>query len=582
MSAVQELQGQCKHQHVYRVKRIAEILEPPAVVSLPPAVQPDGDERQQRKALLADLKRSAEQLHRVHQAAQHLDIEPVQREQLPCQAPPCPTTEEVENQHRQHADSVVIDHAEDPQHRPRQNDADCGRRKQGGILLSAHRFQQMHPQKAHQQRPDHILVYRVKPCPAAHQIERDLGQHGENQHPQCVLPEAVGVEVPLHRHKGKDGVSQSACTGQPLLRRQQRGPEVVHQHKGHSQNVQARRADVKAACAGGKVFLIRHTVIPLQLLLCGAAASVDALTFDCDLYHAVPFVFKQVVGLLDPAQGVSVGDERFRIQLALCDEAQRFLTVAAIDTARLEGQVLAVHLRQRQGLRRVIQRDHRHDGVGSCTLPRKAEGGGCACDLQNHIGAAVRAVGLHKGSALLRCDRQHLGIMLPQKADAAGVLFADDDPLRLFEHNAEQGAYSRRSGADDEDGILLGDLRDARRPVAGGEDITHQQRLPVCHAVRDPVQPGIGKRHPHIFGLPAVNAAAECPAAVFVSAVVHIALFAEEALPAEGLDIDRHAIPRLYMGHRIADGLDDAHHLMADRDAGYGAGHAAVLDVQIT
>ena len=277
-----------------------------------------------------------------------------------------------------------------------------------------------------------------------------------------------------------------------------------------------------------------------------------------------------------------MGDERLGIQLALCDEAQRFLAVAAIDTARLEGQIFAVHFRQRQGLRRVIQRDHRYNGIGSCTLPRKAEGGGCACDLQNYIGTAVCAVGLHKGSALLRCDRQHLGIMLLQKADAAGVLFADNDPLRLFEHNAEQGAYSCGPGADDEDSVLIGDLRDARRPVAGGEDITHQQRLPVGHAVRDPVQPGIGKRHPHIFGLPAVNAAAECPAAVFVGAVVHIAFLAEEALPAEGLNIDRHTVPRFYMGHRRADSLNDAHHLMTDRDARYGAGHAAVLDVQIT
>ena len=219
----------------------------------------------------------------------------------------------------QHADSVVIDHAEDPQHRPRQNNADCGRRKQGRFLLSAHRFQKMHPQKTHQQRPDHILVYRVKPCSTAHQIERNLGQHGEDQHPQRVFSEAAGVEVPFHRHKGKDGVSQSACTGQPLLRGQQRGPEVVHQHKGHCQNVQARCADVKAACAAGKVFLIRHTVIPLQLLICGAAASVNALTFDCNLYHTVPLVFKQIVGFLDPAQGVSVGDERLGIQLALCD-----------------------------------------------------------------------------------------------------------------------------------------------------------------------------------------------------------------------------------------------------------------------
>ena len=78
----------------------------------------------------------------------------------------------------------------------------------------------------------------------------------------------------------------------------------------------------------------------------------------------------------------------------------------------------------------------------------------------------------------------------------------------FFQHNAEQGAYSCGPGTDDEDGILLGDLRDARRPVAGGEDITHQQRLPVGHAVRDPVQSGIRVGHPDVFRLSPVDPAA--------------------------------------------------------------------------
>ena len=49
-------------------------------------------------------------------------------------------------------------------------------------------------------------------------------------------------------------------------------------------------------------------------------------------------------------------DERFRIQSSLCDQPQCFLTIAAVYTAGLEGEVLAVHIRQRQCLSLVIKR----------------------------------------------------------------------------------------------------------------------------------------------------------------------------------------------------------------------------------
>ena len=50
--SVHEIQRQHEQQHVYRVKGVAGILERFAVAALPPAIQPDGHQRQQRKPLL--------------------------------------------------------------------------------------------------------------------------------------------------------------------------------------------------------------------------------------------------------------------------------------------------------------------------------------------------------------------------------------------------------------------------------------------------------------------------------------------------------------------------------------------------
>lgn len=50
--SVHKIQRQHEQQHVYRVKGVAGILERFAVAALPPAIQPDGHQRQQRKPLL--------------------------------------------------------------------------------------------------------------------------------------------------------------------------------------------------------------------------------------------------------------------------------------------------------------------------------------------------------------------------------------------------------------------------------------------------------------------------------------------------------------------------------------------------
>ena len=66
-------------------------------------------------------------------------------------------------------------------------------------------------------------------------------------------------------------------------------------------------------------------------------------------------------------------DKWFRIQSALCDQPQYFLTIAAVYTAGLEGEVLAVHLRQWQHLWLVVEGYNRYYGVWSCTLPCQLE-----------------------------------------------------------------------------------------------------------------------------------------------------------------------------------------------------------------
>ena len=244
------------------VKGVARILERLAVVTLSPAVQPDGNERQQRQSLLAQLKFHAQQPHGVHQAAQQLHIHPVESQQLPQQTPPFPTTEDIEDQHRQNTGAVVVHHAQRTQRHTGEGHEDEHQQERPALSLPPYRLCQPDTQKPQQQRPDHVLVYRVEPCAAVHQVEGYLGEHREHQHPQGVFLKAVGVEIALHRHEGKDGEGQPPRAGQPFLRRKQGGPEVIHQHKGHGEDMERRRADVKGFFHRYVHVLHGHAVAP--------------------------------------------------------------------------------------------------------------------------------------------------------------------------------------------------------------------------------------------------------------------------------------------------------------------------------
>ncbi len=150
--------------------------------------------------------------------------------------------------------------------------------------------------------------------------------------------------------------------------------------------------------------------------------------------------------------------------------------------------------------------------------------------------------------------------------------FTDDDALGAVQHDAQQRADAGRPCAQNQHGILRGDLRNARRPKAGGQHIAHQQRLLIGNAVRDLVQPLIRKGHPDKLRLPAVDAAAKGPAAVGVGTVVYPALPTEKAIAAEGFHIHRHPVAGFHIGHRTAHFFHDAHHLMSHRDTGNGPG----------
>ena len=79
-----------------------------------------------------------------------------------------------------------------------------------------------------------------------------------------------------------------------------------------------------------------------------------------------------------------------------------------------------------------------------------------------------------------------------------------------------------------------------------------------------------------------VDAAAQCPTAVGIGAVVYPAILTEETLSAEGLHIDRHPVAWLDIGDCRADIFHNANHLTANSDAGYSSGDAAVFDVEVT
>ena len=274
-------------------------------------------------------------------------------------------------------------------------------------------------------------------------------------------------------------------------------------------------------------------------------------------------------------------DQRGGIQLARGNVPQDGRAVAAVHAASLERQVFAVHVGQRQHLRLVVQRNDRDDRVRAGALPCEAEAVRCARTFDHDVRAAVAAVVAHKLERVRGRNGQHVRIVLLHEASPRGVAFAHDDAARAVQQGAQQRTDTGRPGADQEHGVGRLDFRDACRPVACREDIARKQRLPVGNAVRDAVQPLIGIRYAHVFRLSAVDPAAKCPAALRVFAVVDKAVLAEKAMPAEGFHIDGHPVAGFDGLDCLADLLDHADHLVADRDARDGARHRPVFDMQV-
>ena len=221
------------------------------MAALPPAIQPDGHQRQQRKPLLTQLKLHAEQPDGVHQPAQKHHVDPVQGQHLSQQAPPFPAPENVKSEHGQHTGTVVIHHAQRAQHRARHHHKSGYQQVQPCFLLFAHRFHQMHPQKPQQQRPDDVLMHRVEPCPAIHQIKGHFRKQCKQQQPQGITLQIPGMKVAFHCHKCKDRERQPPGAGQPVLRRQKCRPQVIHQHQRHGNEMKRCCTQVNAICGSG-------------------------------------------------------------------------------------------------------------------------------------------------------------------------------------------------------------------------------------------------------------------------------------------------------------------------------------------
>ena len=173
---------------MHRVEGVAGVLEGSAVVALAAAIESDWDQGEEGEALLTQLDFGAEDGYGIHQTTEELDIDPIQGEELAQEAPPLPSTEEIENEHREHAGAVVIHHAEGAEHSTEYHDQRNRQHINTDFLLLPRLLHQMDAEEPEQQRPDNVLVHRIEPGSAVHQVKRDLGKQRKHEHATQVLP----------------------------------------------------------------------------------------------------------------------------------------------------------------------------------------------------------------------------------------------------------------------------------------------------------------------------------------------------------------------------------------------------------
>lgn len=173
---------------MHRVEGVTGVLEWLTVVALAAAVQPDRDQGKEGEALLTQLDFGAEDGHGIHQTTEELDIDPIQGEELAEEAPPLPSTEEIENEHREHAGTVVIHHAEGAEHGTEYHNQRHRQHVNSDFLLLPRLLHPVDAEEAKQQRPDDVLVDRIEPGAAVHEVKRNLGKQRKHEHATEVFP----------------------------------------------------------------------------------------------------------------------------------------------------------------------------------------------------------------------------------------------------------------------------------------------------------------------------------------------------------------------------------------------------------
>ena len=292
-------------------------------------------------------------------------------------------------------------------------------------------------------------------------------------------------------------------------------------------------------------------------------------------------VFEDAVGLVDSVQRVSVRDERSGVEQPFFYQFQDFRAVASVYPSCLECQVLPVHVGKRQDLRSVIHGDYGDDGVRPGAFPGHSECFRSSGYFYYAVCPAMVTVCGHEIPAVFRGCHKYFRIMLPDKTPSFFGLFADYDAPWLLEHGAKQSAYACRSGADDKDGIFRRYFRDADRPEPCSKDVPGEKRLLVADGIRYPVQSLVCIRNSHIFGLPSVDAASQCPSAVRVGTVVDETVPAEKTMSAECLYVDGDPVSRFYCGDLVSCLFDNPDHFVPDRYAWHRSGYATMSDMQV-
>ena len=178
-------------------------------------------------------------------------------------------------------------------------------------------------------------------------------------------------------------------------------------------------------------------------------------------------------------------------------------------------------------------------------------------------------------------DNGYFGMLFLYELDSFGGFFADDDVSGVFLFCAQEGAEAGGTGADNKDGVFPGYLGDADGPETGGEDVADEEGLFIAYGGGDGGETAIGMGNSDVFGLSAVDATPQRPAAVGICTVVDVAVLTEIAGSAKGFDVYGYAITGFYLVDLGSDLFYDAYHFVPYRDAGMGLWHAAVLDMQI-